>query len=70
MYPIMLLPPKTDIPSCMDLIAQELQEYMPRNSEGRGGKTIRVYDMHRKVHLDVHVVLTGLFADGPARDKL
>ena len=29
-----------------------------------------MYDQHYGEYLDIHVVLTGIFADGPARDKL
>ena len=34
MFPIMLLPPKADIPSCMELIAKELHRYMPLTADG------------------------------------
>ena len=64
MYPVMLIPPKVDVPSCMELIARDLKRYMP------GGEKIRVHDMHSGMDIELHVVLTGLFADGPARDKV
>lgn len=70
MYPVMLLPPKTDMESCMALIAQDLRRYMPKLDNGEGGESIRVFDVHKGEYIDVHVVLTGIFADGPARDKL
>lgn len=70
MYPVMLLPPKTDIPSCMELIARDLSRYMPKTRAADSGHTIRVYDAYHKRERLVHVVLTGLFADGPARDKI
>lgn len=70
MFPVMLLHPKADIHSCMELIAKELRRYMPLTPDGEGGETIRVYDRRDGEYLDIHVVLTGVFADGPARDKL
>lgn len=38
--------------------------------DGGGGEYIRVFDSWRREWLEVNVVLTGIFADGPARDKV
>lgn len=70
MYPCMLIPPSADMHACMSLLARDLRKYMPPTADHNTVSTIRVYDSHRRQQLEVHVVLTGIFADGPARDKL
>lgn len=70
MYPVMLLPPAADVTSCMELIARDLQRYMPSTTSTVAGEKIKVFDVYHKKEREVHVVLTGIFADGPARDKL
>ena len=48
MYPVMLLPPRTDVTSCMELIARDLQRYMPSTKSSMAGEKVTVYDVYHK----------------------